>query len=59
MTAAGGGSQGAIVAVGVVFAIVWLCLPFAVFGVKARLDRQARLLAAILAQLKENGGDDD
>lgn len=37
-----------------VLAILWICLPFAVFGIKARLDKQNALLAKILAATKAN-----
>ncbi|KCV32203.1 hypothetical protein ACLRAE_19635 [Bordetella bronchiseptica] len=35
----------AVVVAGVIFLLIlWICLPFAVFGVKRRLDRIIRLL---------------
>lgn len=43
-----------IVAAGLVLitAILWLFLPFAVFGIKDRIDHQAELSADILAELQ-------
>lgn len=35
-----------------VLAILWFCLPFAIFGTKPRLDEQTKLLREILAELK-------
>ena len=39
----------------VVLAILWFCLPFAIFGTKPRLDEQTKLLREILAELKARG----
>jgi uncharacterized membrane protein len=48
-----GGGLGLIVFVFlVVLAILWFCLPFAIFGTKPRLDEQTKLLREILAELK-------
>jgi hypothetical protein len=51
-----GGVFGLIVAIFlVVLAILWFCLPFAIFGTKPRLDEQTKLLREILAELKAQG----
>ena len=34
---------------------LWMCTPFAIFGVKRRLDRMTALLEEISAALKEGG----
>ena len=39
----------------VVLAILWFCLPFAIFGTKPRLDEQTKLLREILTELKARG----
>ncbi|MGZ9981526.1 hypothetical protein ACXXCT_08660 [Bordetella bronchiseptica] len=36
--------QAVVVAGAILLLILWICLPFAVFGVKRRLDRIIRLL---------------
>jgi uncharacterized membrane protein len=48
-----GGVFGLIVVIFlIVLAILWFCLPFAIFGTKRRLDEQTKLLKEILAELK-------
>lgn len=37
---------------GVILVLVWTFLPFAVFGIKERIDRQTALSREILAELK-------
>ena len=36
---------------------LWMCTPFAIFGVKRRLDRMTALLEEISAALKDGGGE--
>ena len=36
----------------VIVGICWICLPFAIFGTKRRLDEQIVLLREILAELQ-------
>ena len=36
----------------VVISIVWLVLPFAIFGIKPRLDENNKLLSDVLIQLR-------
>lgn len=51
-----GGVFGLIVAIFlVVLAILWFCLPFAIFGTKRRLDEQTKVLREMLAELKARG----
>ena len=38
----------------VILAVVWICLPFAVFGIKPKIDEQTKLLREILAHLKKD-----
>jgi len=38
--------------------VLWALLPFAVFGIKSRLDYQNRLLISIRDQLKQNAAID-
>ena len=37
-----------------ILAVVWICLPFAVFGIKPKIDEQTKLLREILAYLKKD-----
>jgi F420-0:gamma-glutamyl ligase-like protein len=39
---------------GFLMVVLWTLLPFAVFGIKDRLDKQIELLTAINEQLKRN-----
>ncbi len=39
---------------GLLILVLWTLLPFAVFGIKDRLDKQIELLTAINEQLKRN-----
>lgn len=40
-----------------ILGIVWVILPFAVFGIKKRLDSMNKNLAEIAELLKESGAD--
>lgn len=37
--------------------IIWICLPFAIFGIKPKLDQIDRSLQAILAEMKRQDGE--
>lgn len=53
-----GGFYLAMVALAVIVLVLWICLPFAVFGVKPLLQRQVDLLEeqnALLKQLASRG----
>ena len=40
-----------------ILAILWILLPFAVFGIKRRIDHQAQLSYEILSELRGLRGD--
>jgi hypothetical protein len=42
---------------GLLILVLWTLLPFAVFGIKDRLDKQIELLTEINQQLKRNQTD--
>ena len=42
----------------IIIGILWLILPFAIFGIKDRLDTQIRLLKDIKASLNGDDGED-
>lgn len=48
-----GGSGPVLAILAIVFGVVWICLPFAIFGTKSRLDEQTRLLRLILKELRK------
>ena len=53
-----GGFYLALVALALIVLVLWICLPFAVFGVKPLLQRQVDLLEeqnALLKQLASRG----
>lgn len=41
-----------IVLLSVIMAVLWFCLPFAVFGIKARLDKSIQLQREIVTLLR-------
>lgn len=48
-----GGELGVLaVLAGILLAVLWIALPFAVFGIKARMDRTNALLEDLLAELR-------
>src|SRR5262245_24682790 len=51
-----GSAYWVIVVIALIIGVLWICLPFAVFGIKRRLDKQATLLRAILEELQEANG---
>jgi len=48
----GGGLGLVIFAFLVILVILWFCLPFAIFGIKPRIDEQTKLMREILNELK-------
>lgn len=52
------GLGGAAIAVMVLIGILWIVLPFAVFGIKSRLDETNRLLAELRDVLKARPSDE-
>lgn len=48
-----GGELGVLaVLAGILLAVLWIALPFAVFGIKARMDRTNALLEDLLAEVR-------
>lgn len=43
----------ALVCIGAVLALLWLLVPFAVFGLRAKVERQAETVDAIAEQLRQ------
>jgi hypothetical protein len=42
---------------GLILTVIWICLPFAIFGIKPRLDQINGTLQMILVQLRRNAGE--
>jgi hypothetical protein len=47
------GMYAALVVLGLLIAVLWIILPFAVFGIKSRLDRTNALLDDIKLELRQ------
>lgn len=45
-----------LIVLALVILVLWIILPFAVFGLKSRLDTTNQLLEAILSELRRGGG---